>query len=343
MQTFYHSILTAAFFICSVFVANFASAQTTYLHQNFEKTTSLINPQPDSGQFSHVILTAPALSYYKFHKGYLELTRTKQDSATGGIIRVLRATPFEPNPETLIIQITLSAESIQGSAVNALYFYVGENFNPVNNSFPGNGLMFSKFAINFTENAWVVKDPETQTLSLPVTLKKPVTLTWVLNNSAEPLPYHLYQDNVEQIAEPATYDLWLDNEIVHKGSPAYPGNAAYSPTKLSNFEIRYRNGQGRIHIHEISIREGKSGIREEEHVVMPNPVSGKLFFVHAKNIELTSIRLTNQNGQNISVKASTLTEDKVQIQPQSTLAAGFYILSFLDKNKRKQSVRLVVE
>ncbi|NIJ51655.1 T9SS type A sorting domain-containing protein [Dyadobacter arcticus] len=344
MRTFSLFHLVRASIIClTLFTAFQSDGQTTYLRQSFDKTSGLINPLPDSTQFSHVILTAPALSYHKFHKGYIELTRTQQDSATGGIIRVMRATPFLPSPKTLLIQITLSAESIQSKAVNAIYFYVGEDFNPVNNSFPGNGLMFGRCAINFTGNSFIIKDPETQVASKPIDVKKMVTLSWVLNNSSEDLKYQLSAHGDKETVSPGNYDLWVDVEAIHKGTEAYPGNSPFSPTKLSNFEIRYRNGLGQIRIHDILIREGNSVKEPEENVIMPNPVSGHSFIINAKNMNLATLNITRLNGQELPFEKEVLSAGRTEIRLGRSLNAGMYVLHFLDLDKKDRFIRFVVE
>jgi hypothetical protein len=317
------------------------TAQTVYFHQDFSQTTSLVNPQPDTGQFSHVILTSPALSYHKFHKGYMELVRSRQDSATGGIIRALRATPFVPNPETLVVRITLSAYDIQSAALNALYLYVGEDFNPVNNSFPGNGLMFAKCSLNFAEDGFTVKDLETQQTSKIISLKETVTLTWVLNNSEKPLPYRI--DGSEESAQPGTYDLWINNEPVSKGSKAYPGNSVYSKTKLSNFEMRFRNGVGKIRIDEISINDGKPQSVSNNALVAPNPAKREEIMLSGKALNTSSIRLIDLNGVIIPAKTSLETAGRWKIEPLSPLAPGIHILQLLDKDGRKQTLKVMIE
>jgi hypothetical protein len=319
------------------------NAQTIYFHQDFSKTTSLINPQPDTGQFSHIILTAPALSYHKFHKGYMELVRTQQDSATGGIIRAMRAEPFSPNPETLFIQIRFSAESVRSTTVNALYFYVGENFNPVNNSFPGNGLMFGKCSINFLDGSFTIKDLETQLTSKVFGTKTVVTLTWVLNNSDKPFAYRISEKSGEIMAMPGTYDLWADDEPINKGSKAYPGNTSYSKTKLSNFEIRFRNGLGQIRIDDILIREGKLPPETDETMVAPNPVSGDVIMLSARDADLASVKLVNVAGQEIRAKVVRITKMQVKITPDSKLKSGIYIVYFKTGTGQSRAVKAIVE
>jgi hypothetical protein len=324
--------------------ASCAFGQTTYFYQDFSKAGPFVSPTPDAGQFSHIVQTAPALSYSKFHIGYMELVRTQQDSATGGIVRVLRATPFEPYPETLFIQIRLSAEAIQSDALNAIYFYVGEHFNPDNHSFPGNALMFGKFSINFLESAMTVKDLATQFSSKPVGKKKIVTLTWILNNSPKLFGYKLASNAaVTYNALPGSYDLWIDNEPVSLNSKAYPGNSLYSKTKLSNFEIRFRNGQGKIRIHEMLIREGASDLKAGEMMVAPNPASRRLITLRTADVKLESVRLANLRGQNIAIKTNAVSSDKIEVHINEPIAAGIYILCFVDKRFKTKSVKVMIE
>lgn len=340
---FYHfSRVFAVVLLSAVFQC--ALAQTVYFHQDFLKPGPFVNPEPDSGQFSHIVQTVPSLSFSKFSKGYMDLVRTQEDSATGGIIRVLRATPFTPNPETLFIQITLSAESVQSAALNAMYFYVGENFNPDNHSFPGNALMFGKFSLNFLEGGFNIKDFATQNTSKLIGKKKQVTVTWVLNNSKKLLAYKLFPANaVTYNALPGTYDLWVDNEPVSLNSKAYPGNSLFSDTKLSNFEMRFRNGQGKIRIHEISIRNGASELKAGEVLIAPNPATRKLITLRAEHVDLKSVRVFNMWGRDIHISSEIMSTDKIEIRPAEELASGMYIVYFENKYHQKRAVRVMIE
>lgn len=328
---------------CALLASLTGSAQIIYFHQDFSQTAGLINPQPDTGQFSHVILTAPALSYHKFHKGYMDLTRSRLDSATGGIIRAMRATPFSPNPETLIVRITLSVEGIQVPALNAMYLYVGEDFNPVNNSFPGNGLMFAKCSVNFLEDGFNIKDLETRQVSRTCAEKKLVTLTWVLNNSKEPLIYRMNATSVEETATPGTYDLWVDDEPVARAAKAYPGTSAYSKTKLSNFEMRYRNGVGKIRIDEISIGDGRPKSVADNAIVAPNPAKRDRIALSAKGVNASSVRLIDLNGRVLPSTTVLEAPGRLSLKPLSPPAPGIYILQFQNQDGRKQAVKVMIE
>ncbi|MCF2516551.1 T9SS type A sorting domain-containing protein [Dyadobacter sp. CY351] len=331
------AVLWSALFQCAL-------AQTIYFHQDFSKSGPYVRADPDSGQFSHIVETVPELSFSKFSKNYMDLVRTQEDSATGGIIRVLRATPFKPNPETLFIQITISAESVQSAALNAMYFYVGENFNPDNHSFPGNTLMFGKFSLNFQDGGFSIKDFATQNTSKVIPKKKQVTLTWVLNNSKKLLAYKPSSSHaVTYNALPGSYDLWVDNEPVSLNSPAYPGNSLYAANKLSNFEMRFRNGQGKVRIHEIMIRDGVSELKTGEVVVAPNPATRKMITLRAENVDKSSLRLFNMWGRDVNISAEIVASDKIFIHPVEELASGMYIVHFQNKERKKKSVRVMVE
>jgi hypothetical protein len=233
------------------------SAQTNYMEQNFSGGGPFISANPDPGQFSHLVSTNEVLSKYEFGPGYMDLIRLQQDSATGGIVRALRAVPFSPNPETLYIQITFSVEEIGAAATNALYFYSGENFSPTNNKIPANALLFSRFSLNFLASSFVVHDIETGKNSTPLPLHTPVTLTWVLNNSSDGQIYRKPETaaDADYKVMPGKYDLWVNETLQVNDADAYPGTSAYSLTKLSNFEIRFRNGVGKVRFTSLRIRD----------------------------------------------------------------------------------------
>ena len=329
--------------IAVLFGFSVSNAQTVYFHQDFEKTTGLVNPQPDTGQFSHMILTAPELSYHKFHKGYLKLVRSQQDSATGGIIRAMRATPFQPAPKTLFVQITMSAESVQANAVNAIYLYLGENFDPVNNSFPGNDLMFSKCTVNFLKDSIYVKDPVTQRTSKSVSVKKRITLTWVLNNSNSMLTYQMPGESETRGVSSGTYDLWVDGEPVALASTAYPGTSEFSPAKLSNFELRFRNGLGEIRIYDILIREGEQRSLAAGAVAMPNPVTGNTFAISTDFVDLNTLQLVSSTGAKIPFQARPLKKGVSEISTPGYLTPGVYILNYQDLQNRKRNFKILVQ
>ncbi|MDQ6482064.1 T9SS type A sorting domain-containing protein [Dyadobacter sp. LHD-138] len=246
--------------ICCVLLlcmAKVVSAQTNYMEQNFSGGGPFVSPNPGIGQFSHLITTNAALSKYEFGPGYMDLIRLQEDSTTGGIVRALRAVPFFPNPETLYIQLTFSVEEIGAAATNALYFYLGENFSPTNNKIPANALLFSRFSLNFLASSFVVHDIETGKNSSPLPLHAPVTLTWVLNNSPDGQIYRKPENAAKPDYKvmPGKYDLWVNEILQVNDADAYPGASAYSVSKLSNFEIRFRNGVGKVRFTSLRIRD----------------------------------------------------------------------------------------
>ncbi|MBE9460690.1 T9SS C-terminal target domain-containing protein [Dyadobacter subterraneus] len=228
------------------FVASYSFAQTNYMQVDF----------PDVSQFTNLITTNATLSKFEYGPpGYMDMVRTQ--ATNGGLLRALRATPFSPNPETLYIQITFSVEEISVADVNALYFYSGENFSPTNSTFPANSTLFSRFSVDFLASSFVIHDIQTNKKSNPLPLHTPVTVTWLLNNSADGQIYRKPETaaNPQYKVMPGKYDLWINDELVAYEASAYPGAGAYTTTKLSNFEIRFWTGVGRIRFANLRIRD----------------------------------------------------------------------------------------
>lgn len=227
------------------FFATYSFAQTNYMEENFS----------GASQFTHLITTNAALSKFEFGPGYMDMVRTQ--ATNGGLLRALRATPFSPNPQTLYIQITFSVEEISVADVNALYFYSGENFSPTNSTFPANSTLFSRFSVDFLSSSFVIHDIQTNKKSGPLPLHTPVTVTWLLNNSSDGQIYRKPETapNPNYKVMPGKYDLWVNDELVADEAGAYPGAGAYTTTKLSNFEIRFWTGVGRVRFTNLRIRD----------------------------------------------------------------------------------------
>jgi hypothetical protein len=232
-------------------------AQTNYMQQDFTGGGPYVSSNPNVGQFSDLVSTNMTKSYWKFGPGYMDLVRIIQDSATGGIVRAVRAVPFSPNPETLYIQLTFSVEEIGVAAVNAVFFYTGEKFSASDNKFPPNANLFSRFTLTFSTGTFVIRDIQTNRNSAPLQLHTPVTVTWVLNNSKDGQIYRKPETaaNPNYKVMPGKYDLWVDGTLLVDDANANPGSGAFSPTKLSNFEIRFRNGVGRVRFNSLRIRD----------------------------------------------------------------------------------------
>ena len=233
-------------------------AQTNYMQQDFTGGGPFVSPTPDVGQFSHLIATKPQ-SFWRFGPGYMDLIRVIQDSATGGIVRAVRAVPFSPNPETLYIQLTFSVEEITVAVANAVFFYSGENFSVTSSSIPDNSNLFSRFSVTFFANTFVVRDIQTNRNSAAFPLHTTVTATWILNNSKDGQIYRKPETaaNPDYKVMPGKYDLWVNGTLLVDDAAAYPGGDKnhFSPTKLSNFEIRFRNGVGRVRFGSLRIRD----------------------------------------------------------------------------------------
>ncbi|GLU53325.1 hypothetical protein [Dyadobacter frigoris] len=207
-------------------------------------------------QFSHLITTNPVLSKFEFGSGYMDMVRILENGQTGGYLKALQAVPFSPNPETLYIQISFSVEEINETWANAVFFYSGENFNPDNNQITPNNLLFSRFTLNFLSSGFQVHDVEMGKNSSILPLKTLVTITWVLNNSVDGQIYRKPESaQPEYKVMPGRYDLWVNDELIADDAKAYPGSLVYSITKLSNFEIRFWRGAGRVRFTNLRIRD----------------------------------------------------------------------------------------
>ncbi|MCF0058161.1 T9SS C-terminal target domain-containing protein [Dyadobacter sp. CY356] len=241
----YYKQFVALKILLLIFAASPSLAQTNYMQENFS------GPR----QFSDLISTNPALSKFVFGSGYMDMVRLQ--ASGGGLVRAVKATPFSPNPKTLYIQITFSVEEISVPDVNALYFYSGENFSPTNSTFPANSILFSRFSIDFLSSSFVVHDIQTNKKSSPLPLNTSVTVTWLLNNSADGQIYRKPETaaNPDYKVMPGKYDLWVNNELVADEASAYPGTSAYTSTKLANFEIRFWTGVGRVRFTNLRIRD----------------------------------------------------------------------------------------
>ena len=323
-----------------------AYSQKSYFHQDFTGNGPFVSSNPNSGQFSHILETVPKLSFHEFHQGYMDLIRSEQDSATGGIIRVMKATPFSPNPETLFIQMKISVEEMQTNSLNAMYFYVGENFSTTNNSFPSNALMFGRFSIHFQGSTFVLRDLETQTTSKAIPVTTPITLTWVLNNSDNEQAYKLTKSaSAEHSVKPKTYDLWIDDEAVKLQIPAYPGSSFYSHTKLSNFEMRFRNGVGKIRIYGLLITDAQESLAPDSFAtatIYPNPASPQFIHLKADNIDPTSFQLRDSFGRSIGVDVKMESGNMANVYPKQFVSSGIYILSYYQDNRHRH-VRVMVD
>ena len=248
----YRGVFTLLFL---VFVKYLAFAQTNYMEQNFSGSGPFVSANPDGGQFSHLVTTNAATAKFEFGSGYMDMTRLV--ATGGGLVRAVRAVPFSPNPESLYIQITFSVEEINAADVNALYFYSGENFLGTNSTFPANASLFSRFTIDFLASSFVIHDIQTNKKSSPLPLQAPVTITWVLNNSSDG---HIYRkpessSNPDYKVMPRKYDLWVNETLLVDEADAYPGSSGYSVNKLSNFEIRFWTGVGRVRFGSLRIRD----------------------------------------------------------------------------------------
>ncbi|WP_025763376.1 hypothetical protein [Dyadobacter tibetensis] len=237
-------------------------SQITYFEQGFDGSGPFESGVPGSGQFDKIVKTNT--SSFQFANSALEMTRSQNPDpkGTSGIVKAVRSSAFLPTPETLYIQLTLSVKDISTVTSNAVYFYVGENFNPNDNTIPGNLLMFARFSLNFTGAGVVVHDFQKNVNSAPIAPNTTFTLTWVLNNSAWGQVYKFPETAAvaNYKVMPYRYDLWVNGMLLVDEATGYPlpGSGTpnpYSPSKLTNFEIRFRDGFGTLGVDYILIRD----------------------------------------------------------------------------------------
>ena len=243
LQSFWILISVATFSVSSY-------AQITYFEQDFNGSGPFVNSNPGVGQFTNLIETEPTRCYFGFQDGAMNMIRTQ--STMGGSAIAVRSVPFSPNPETLYIQITLTVKEVIEDGNPAVYFYVGENLPTA--QFPNNNNVFSRPSISIQKSGFIVRDIESNKNSVLFPLNTSVTMTLVLNNSQGSTVYKMPESaaTATHLLGPQRYDLWANDQPVVTGGVSY---TPYSPTKLSNFQLRFWKGVGTVSIDNIRIRD----------------------------------------------------------------------------------------
>lgn len=246
-------LLSALLF--NLFFVSLSAAQTTFFSQDYSGTGPFLGTPPNDGQFDAFVSTKPN-STITFGPGYMQMQRVVPGAEGGGLARAIRATAFSPTPQTLYYQVTMDVKEITQDALNAIYFYVGEGLSVSNSSFPANSTLFARFSVHFEQSGagfvYRIRDFNTTTTSIPFT--GAVTITWVLNNSSENQIYKM-PENAAVATETVLagkYDLWVNGVKYFAGKTS---EAPYSPTKLTNFEIRFRDGYGTVWFTNLRIRD----------------------------------------------------------------------------------------
>ena len=241
--------------ICVALIPLAGVAQTTYFAQDFSGTGPFLGAPPNSGQFDTFITTKPN-STITFGPGYMQMERVAPGPEGGGLARAVRSTAFSPAPQTLYYQVTMDVLEINQAAPNAIYFYVGENLSPTNSSFPENSSLFARFSVHFEASGsgfvYRVRDFNSSTPSIPFTGS--VTITWVLNNSPDNQIYKM-PENAPVASETVLagkYDLWVNGT---KYFSAKSSESPFSSSKLTNFEIRFRDGLGKVRFTNLRLRD----------------------------------------------------------------------------------------
>ncbi|WP_247232635.1 T9SS type A sorting domain-containing protein [Telluribacter sp. SYSU D00476] len=76
-------------------------------------------------------------------------------------------------------------------------------------------------------------------------------------------------------------------------------------------------------------------------LVSPNPASSQLIRLRTHGMDVSSLRLTNLLGQEISFRAHTPGGDVVELLPQHPLPTGLYLLS-LEQDGHRQHTKVLV-
>lgn len=315
-------------------------AQSTFFDQDFTGGGPYESAAPGTALFDKIVSTH-AQSFAEEGSGYLDLVR----QAPGGLVRAIRSTPFAPTPTSLYAQWTMSVEEIIAPDNNAVYFYIGRDFRTDNSSIVPNDNLFARFSLNFqSDNTYVIRDLQTNTNSLSIGLKTPVTITWVMNNSNEG---HVYKmpDSVatpDHKVMPGKYDLWINGTPLVSGISAYPGSGVkYDANQLTNFEVKFWTGLGRVRFHNFKIRD-IAGILPIENIVveednlfqqtrvhlLTNPTTSSSITIKHENVLLREATLYSVVGEVISSKLIYLDDHLTQLYPAYPLVSGVYIVCY---------------
>lgn len=246
-------LLTALLF--NLFFVSLSSAQTTFFSQDYSGTGPFSATPPNDGQFDAFVTTKPN-STITFGPGYMQMERVAPGSEGGGVARAIRATAFSPAPQTLYYQITMDVKEITQDALNAIYFYVGEGLSVSNSSFPSNTSLFARFSVHFEQSGagFVYKIRDFNTTSTSAAFTGAVTITWVLNNSSDNQIYKMPESAAvaNETVLAGKYDLWVNGVKLFAGKSS---ETPYSANKLTNFEIRFRDGHGKVWFTNLRIRD----------------------------------------------------------------------------------------
>jgi hypothetical protein len=327
-----------------LFISVNTHSQNTFFDQNFSGGGPYESGSPGTSLFDKILSTDPQ-SFAEYGAGYMDLVRT----GSGGLIRAIRSTAFNPPPATMYAQITMSVEEILSAGANAAYFYVGNGFRTDNSSIVPNDNLFARFSITFNDNnTFVVRDLQTNTNSSPMAVGTVFTITWVMNNSNEGHVYKMPEtaSTPDYKVMPGHYDIWIDNNRFVTGATAYPGNSVkFDPNQLNNFEVKFWNALGRIRFYNFKFRDiaGILPLPINESNPDPSPVTSYAI-VNPNPASPTEIRLSFAGDVPVDIKLFTAggviinnfvrrESDHLFIFPLSgSLPAGLYILTLSQGN-----------
>ena len=222
-------------------LAELASAQTTYLKQNFSGPGPYTSKNPDATQFDTIYVQGGTILRLPPSQGYVEFERTT--SSGGGSGRIVRSTDFSPVPSTMYYQVRVDVPLNTANTSNVAVFNVGQNLSPTNNSLPSDQDLFAKISINFLGNNQYLFRKTGNSVSNSDIQTGSVLLTWVLNNS-DKNHYYVTPTNVVDSLLPKTWDLWIDNVRFLDTTP----RISQSEVQLTDISFRYQGGIGIIRL-----------------------------------------------------------------------------------------------
>lgn len=221
--------------------ADSASAQTTYIKQNFSGPGPYTSKNPNATQFDTIYVQGGAILRLVPSQGYVEFERV--NSSGGGSGRIVRSTNFSPTPSTIYFQVRVEVPLASTTTSNAAIFNVGQNFSPSDGSLVSDQNIFAKFSINFSGNNQYLFRKTGNSVSNSDIQTGSVLLTWVMNNS-DKTHYYVTPNNVVDSLVPKTWDLWIDKVRFLDTTP----RVSTSEVQLTDFSFQFRDGIGIIRL-----------------------------------------------------------------------------------------------
>jgi hypothetical protein len=216
--------------------------------QDFSSSTSLSSytdaTAPDSGQWN-AISSGGSKMVISIADGALGFARSGANTGSFS-----RTTDFNPAPQALIYRFDLQLSAVTTAAKGAAVWQVGSGFTTANGLEP-NASVNSQFALNICDKTggYSFRDLATGTDSPAEgsSYSGKSRITWVVNDSAEPVTYLAPNSHTVTLAADQ-WDLWLD------WVPLFSGRAPTSPDQpLTDLKFAFTGGLGTLCMDNFSI------------------------------------------------------------------------------------------